>query len=135
MRKIYVTLYNFRYVIIIFIFGFILLRIVMSALSDYHKDNQNVAYIEEKSIYEDDSYSVITENRNNSNINKVNVNIIDNFIEYCNNGNVKEAYDLLSSDCKESKYPNVDIFTNNYYNKIFETSKTYTVQAWISDTR
>lgn len=44
---------------------------------------------------------------------------ITKFIEYCNNGEVKEAYAMLSSVCKKEEYPTLEDFKKCYYNKIF----------------
>lgn len=57
---------------------------------------------------------------------------IDEFINYCNNSQVDEAYNLLSEDCKNEMYPTVDEFKQNYYNKIFEgKKKNISVENWI----
>lgn len=61
-------------------------------------------------------------------------NIIDNFIKYCNNGEVQSAYDLLSDECKEEMFPKLEYFKTNYFDKIFDSSKSYTIQNWINST-
>lgn len=78
---------------------------------------------------QDKNYSVITGKKVESQI----PNIINSFIEYCNNGNVEEAYKLLSDECKEVLYPNVESFRKNYYSKVFNTKKLFAYQALISD--
>lgn len=60
--------------------------------------------------------------------------IIDNFINYCNNGKVEEAYNLLTDECKEELFPSLESFKNKYYDNVFNTYKTYTVQNWIGST-
>lgn len=54
------------------------------------------------------------------------------FLEFCNNGNIQEAYDLLMDECKEELYPTIEIFKNNYYNNIFNKKRECNLQAWIS---
>lgn len=57
-------------------------------------------------------------------------NLIDNFMEYCNEGNVKEAYNLLSNDCKEVMFPTLEYFVNNYQKVIFSKDRLYSIQNW-----
>lgn len=59
--------------------------------------------------------------------------IIDQFMDYCNNQKVELAYELLSSECKEVLYPTLEDFIKNYYSKIFSEKKTYLYQAWITN--
>lgn len=56
--------------------------------------------------------------------------VIDNFIKHCNNGEIQEAYNLLTDECKEELYTSLESFTNKYYNKVFKTYKTYSIQNW-----
>ena len=56
-----------------------------------------------------------------------------NFMEECNEGNVETAYNLLSTDCKEEMFPNIEEFKNNYVNIVFNTKKTYDIQPWIAN--
>lgn len=65
---------------------------------------------------------------------KIQSELIDNFIKYCNEGNVIKAYELLSSDCKEVMFPTLEYFTNNYQKVIFSEEKIYSIQNWIGST-
>lgn len=62
------------------------------------------------------------------------VTVIDEFIKYCNSGKVEEAYNLLTDECKEEVFPDLNSFRNKYYNKVFNTNKTYNVQNWMDNT-
>lgn len=62
---------------------------------------------------------------------KKNKDTIDMFIEYCNNKKVKEAYNLLTDECKETNYPTIQGFINNYYKRVFATARTCSIQNWI----
>ena len=65
---------------------------------------------------------------------KTQVGIIDNFISFCNNGNLQEAYDLLTQECKEEMYPTLEDFQQSYYNQVFNNeTKNVTVENWISN--
>lgn len=59
---------------------------------------------------------------------------LDEFINYCNDNKVNEAYNLLSEDCKNQLYPTVEQFKENYYNNIFSgEQKSISVENWIGD--
>ena len=48
-----------------------------------------------------------------------NLNIISQFVEFCNNQEYENAYNLLSQDCKDAVYSTLDSFVTNYCNKVF----------------
>ena len=61
-------------------------------------------------------------------------NLVSEFVEYCNNGETEDAYNLLTDDCKEKLYPTLSSFNDNYYNIIFaDGSKEFNLQSWVSD--
>lgn len=60
--------------------------------------------------------------------------IMEEFVNYCNEENYEEAYNLLTDDCKETLYPNIDIFIENYCKTNFETKKTCSFQTWSENT-
>lgn len=64
---------------------------------------------------------------------KENTEIIEEFVQYCNNNEIQKAYDLLTDECKEVLYPTVDKFNNYYCKKIFTDRKTYNLQSWMND--
>ncbi len=66
---------------------------------------------------------------------KKDVDVIDEFIKYCNNKDINSAYNLLTEECKEVMFPSVQDFYNIYYLNIFnEKTKTYTVENWTDST-
>lgn len=61
--------------------------------------------------------------------------VIDQFIEYCNNGQIEEAYSMLTEDCKNQMYPNIEAFEESYYNNIFNGyRRTANIQNWTGST-
>lgn len=60
--------------------------------------------------------------------------VIDNFIKFCNNGDIEKAYNLLTEECKEEVFPSLESFKNKYHNNVFNTYKTYTIQNWSGST-
>ena len=63
----------------------------------------------------------------------INNNIINSFLEYCNNSAPEKAYEILTEDCKEKYYPTLEQFINKYYNLVFNNKKSYSIQSWIND--
>ena len=60
---------------------------------------------------------------------------IDMFIEYCNNQDIESAYDLLSEECKDEMYQDMDSFKTVYYDSVFaDAKKTVEMENWIGDT-
>ena len=63
------------------------------------------------------------------------ISILDSFVEFCNNGRIQEAYNLLSDECKEEMYPNLKYFNESYYKKIFGNgNRNVTTENWIGNT-
>lgn len=58
--------------------------------------------------------------------------IIKNFIDFCNDNNIEEAYNLLSQQCKDELYKNINDFYNKYYKNIFNEKKSYDIENWAS---
>ena len=65
---------------------------------------------------------------------KLQSELIDKFMKNCNEGNTKEAYNLLSNDCKTVLFPTLEHFINNYQKQIFIQSKLYSIKNWIGST-
>ena len=108
----------------------ILIHVLNNFLSEQQSNNMSAQIeMENYSIKTDKDYSVITGKKINSEISE----IIDLFINYCNNGNVTEAYALLSNDCKNLLYPTIEKFKEDYYSKIFNTKKLFKAQAMFSN--
>lgn len=58
--------------------------------------------------------------------------VLDKFVDYCNDGKINEAYELLSEDCKQEMYPTIQNFKASYYNKIFSGKrKNISVENWV----
>ena len=92
---------------------------------------QNVSNsLELNSITLEETKSVVTgDSLSNNQISMLET--LDTFVEYCNDGNIDEAYSLLSNDCKEQVYTTVDSFEENYYNNIFTgEKKSINVENW-----
>lgn len=120
-----------RHMVWVIILSVVAIIVVIQILDKfaYEKNNTNQnmnTYSNNTTI--NNNYSVITGQEVKSNISKM----IDKFIEFCNNGQIEEAYEMLSDECKEELYPTLEDFTKKYHNRIFNEKKSYVYQAWIS---
>lgn len=69
-----------------------------------------------------------------SEIKKVNSEI-EEFVKYCNENNIEEAYNMLSQSCKEELYQNINDFIEYYYEPLFKDERrTYTIENWTNNT-
>lgn len=104
---------------------------ILNKYAKMKAENENSS-INNTTIYNNDNYSIIDEETIKKETNNENTNVINMFLEYCNNKDIESAYELLSDKCKEKLYPTINQFIDNYYNKIFENRKSYELQLWIS---
>lgn len=74
------------------------------------------------------SESVITGDSVSQEVTEKNVQIIEQFVEYCNNKDYENAYNLLTDDCKSEIYETVDVFQTSYCDSIFDTKKSYSLE-------
>lgn len=117
----------------------LIIQIVNKTISIKNKENsQNIVIGEQNQntlneIILEDNKSVLTgENISENQTDKL--EILDKFVEFCNNNQIEEAYNLLSEECKKEMYDQIDDFQNNYYNKIFNGKrKNISVENWIGN--
>lgn len=64
-----------------------------------------------------------------------NISIIKEFVNYCNNGDYENAYNLLSQDCKDEVFQDVNSFIDNYVQQVFSTRKTYSLELWLNTSK
>lgn len=116
----------------------ILVKLMESILSKEREDE--LIRIQSLKTNTETNYNAITLDDNKSTVTGEKIkdtkllSTIDEFIDYCNNNKINEAYNLLSEDCKKELYPTVDKFRENYYNKIFSgTRKNILVENWVNN--
>lgn len=61
---------------------------------------------------------------------KINAEVIKKFVEACNNKNYEQAYNLLSTECKEVEYPNLKDFKNDYIKYMMKENVSYKLELW-----
>ena len=116
--------------LIIVVFIWLLIYIINSILANIPQEsiNTNVTIQDSSKPTE----SVITgEEMPEETVNE-NTNLIQKFVSLCNEKNYNEAYNLLSTDCKEEVFTTIDDFKRNYVDKIFTSNKTYTLELWFN---
>ena len=58
--------------------------------------------------------------------------IIDTFVQACNNKDYNTAFNLLTEDCKNNIFNgSANNFMNGYASVVFETEKTYKLEGWL----
>lgn len=60
--------------------------------------------------------------------------IIDQFISFCNNKELEQAYNLLTDECKNKIYHTLESFEQGYYNDVFGGEvKKCSVENWVNN--
>lgn len=125
---------------IIILFAIFLLHFINYGIAKKHNEEllqekesnttQNIAIKYDESI---NTYQAISGKKNDV----TSENDIDNiikFIGYCNEGNIDEAYGIISDECKDALFPSLDDFKHLYYDNNFSTNKSYSIQNWSHQT-
>lgn len=117
-------------------FTIIAVIVLVQTLNNYYKNNtkeKSSSAGNSTTTYNTPNYSIITEKEINSDVSESSQKVIKNFFDYCNNNKIREAYNLLSEDCKEELYPNVNEFKQKYFDIVFTNTKTYSSNLWIAN--
>lgn len=89
---------------------------------------------ENKNQISSEKSAITGENISTTTLNSVN-NLIQEFVTECNNGNIENAYNLISEDCKKLNYKDIQTFKELYYDKVFNNiNKAVTIENWIDNT-
>ena len=115
-------------VIAIIAFIIIMLRVINNLAKQINKSNNNTNSISKVTDLQKPTKSTITGQNVPETVTKENTDIIKTFVDYCNNNQEQKSYELLSNDCKEEFNNNINVFINDYYNRIFKTKKTYNLE-------
>lgn len=61
--------------------------------------------------------------------------VINKFVDYCNKGELQKAYNMLTDECKEVMFSNVNSFKRIYYDGNFNgEKKSCTIENWLGNT-
>ena len=116
-------------VVLILIAIIVLIQILNNFAIKKSSIKNNIDQNTDKTNIINNNYSIITGKEVKEEVSQ----IIDEFINYCNNQEVEKAYQLLSDECRKTLYPTLEDFTQRYYKKLFSDKKTYLYQAWITN--
>lgn len=107
---------------------------IIQSLNNYYKNNpkDKSSSTNSTTTYNTNNYSVITQEKIDETTSEESSDLIEDFFKFCNNGQIQNAYKLLSTECKEELYPTIDDFKTKYYNKIFIERKSYDSMLWIT---
>lgn len=136
------NLFSNRYLILAIMAAIIFLLLLINTLNNISKENNNKKAeeqnkIQQNTIKQQEIYTPEKTTISGTNVRQQeqenNKTLIENFINYCNQKQIEQAYNLLTDECKkEVFFSNIANFSNNYVNKIFNSKKTYSMQSWIN---
>ena len=117
--------------IVVIVLLIIFTRILNEMAKDKLEEQRNNMQVTEKK--EDlPTKSIIGEDSVGEEVTKSNVNIIESFVDKCNNGDVAGAYAMLTDECKEAIYTTQENFENGYYNSIFKGKRVIKIENFSS---
>ena len=67
-------------------------------------------------------------NHNSNTTTQTTEQLIQQFVDYCNENQIEQAYNMLSQDCKEAVFSTIDNFQNNYVEEIFTTDRLVKIE-------
>lgn len=63
------------------------------------------------------------------------IDIIYDFVNYCNEQDYENAYNLISENCKNQMFKSIDVFKESYYKDVFNgQKKNCVIENWSGDT-
>lgn len=122
-RKILITIAVIALIIII-------IQIANSMIREQNKNNNQIQQNVVASDITKPNEAIITDTKLTEKETKENSEIIEQFVNYCNQKKIEEAYQLLTEDCKAELYPTKEIFISNYINHIFQGQVNFELQLW-----
>lgn len=105
---------------------------LIQTLNNYYNNAEDESSTNSTTTYNTNNYSVTTKEKISETTSEKSIDLIEDFVEYCNNQEIDSAYKLLSTQCKEELYPTTNDFKTKYYNKIFTEKKTCNSILWIT---
>ena len=97
-------------------------------INNIYSQQQNTQNSNENS-FNNETNTHRDENNVNSNTSTLTTKqVIQQFVDYCNNNQIEQAYNMLSQDCKEVVFPTIENFQNNYVEKIFTTNRSVKIE-------
>lgn len=123
---------NRKAIIIFIIFVAFIIFLVQSLNKVVEKKNQDILKKQNNIInaYNNNFITNVMDQSNNIDTSNNNMEkTIEEFVEYCNQGEIDKAYNLLSDDCKKVNFTNKEKFKSEYCDKIFKSKKMYSLES------
>lgn len=108
----------------------VIIQILNQMAKKQREEKNNTQIIEEQE--ELPTKSIIGADTVSKEVTKSNVEMIESFIEKCNNGDIVGAYQMLTDDCKEILFSTEENFKKGYYNIIFKNKKISNIENFLS---
>ena len=122
--------------ILIAVFIIVIIQVLNALYKNKDKEEKNTNTATTQNIpYKQESETIISDTKISQNSGIVYGNIIEGFLNYCVEGKVEEAYNLLSQDCKNIYYNTLEDFENTYYKDKFSEKRKYKFQSWIAGSK
>lgn len=116
------------FILAMLIFVVMVYLLVMSAITPSDSDTNK----EKQEVYKP-AETVISGNDVSKEKLAKDEDVVTQFVDYCNKKEYKNAYEMLTDDCKNAVYPNINKFKSGYVDTIFNTYKDYNLQAWVNE--
>lgn len=121
-------------IVLVVVFCFLIIQalnqMAKNQLKNRNLNEETISKEEQEKIKNLPTTSIITGEKVKEETTKTNVNVIETFSNACNNGNIEEAYSLLTDECKTALFPTLENFTKNYYNIIFNQKRTIKIENY-----
>lgn len=120
------------YVILIIAFALFSIKVLNSY---YEKDaeRKKIEIINNEKNEATKNKTEIDETNNNSVESDSIEKTMKSFVNYCNNGEIENAYKMLTDECKNAMFPTIDYLEKNYIDKIYNINRTYEMVKWSTD--
>ncbi len=105
-------------------FIIILLQAVKEILNNQEDERELISRVEHTKPIQ----SVITGQVISEETTDENMAIVKQFVEYCNNKKHKEAFAMLTEDCKNEFENDTNNFLKDFYNNVFSVERTYKLE-------
>lgn len=112
----------------------ILIQLINQLLIEQDKKQNNIIQNEKKENNLPTT-SIITGESVDEEVTQNNIEWIKEFIEYCNNGKIEQAYAMLTKECKEALFPTQEDFKKGYYEIIFAEKRSYKIENYKNSSR
>lgn len=105
----------------------------MAKMQKEERNNNRVELTEEEKKLPTES--IIGQDKVSIEVTKSNVEIIEEFIEKCNNNNIEGAYSMLTDECKEALFTTKENFKKGYYDIIFKNKRIANIEYLTSSNK